>query len=162
MPKATWIPASSHANWPGAARGGPSRIPCQCIPPPIANETNGVARRSRIGPTSPNGVMEATMAPGAAHCTFPVSRSNPRTGVRSVGEATMMSAAAPKASSTIRASPRETFQCDAALVCVVRGEHGARCISPLRPIRGSRLIGSAPGGSTLITSAPRSARSFVQ
>ena len=74
-----------------------------------------------------------------------------------------MSAATPRASRTVTASSRETSSVTPRLLAWYDANTALVADSPSPTTSGgSRLMGSPPGGSTLITSAPRSAKSFVQ
>ena len=117
---------------------------------------------SVIGPSSPNGVMEATMQSAGTQSRLRPRRSKPATGVLRVGEITTTSRSLARALSNGRASTRPTSRLIPRLLAWYDANTALSAASA-SPTNGGRFRMASPsGGSTLTTSHPRSARSFVQ
>ena len=118
---------------------------------------------SAIGPSRPNGVMDATMQSAVAQSTRWRARSKPATGVLGVGEITTTSRSWARTFSKDCASARPTSRVIPRLLAWYDANTALSVSAVALPTNGGLFrIASPPGGSTFRTSHPRSARSFVQ
>ena len=138
---AAYVPAIHSPILPPAASGGPSGRPREPVEPHHAWSVNSVAAQSRHGPSSPNGVIDATTRSG---------RPRRKATTSSGREPSQTTTSAPtRRSSSASPSARTTDRFD-----VLRNSNSA-------PEPQDR-IGSPAAVSTFTTSAPASASSFVQ
>ena len=145
--KAAVVDDTSYASEPGGSSGGIPRLPERASIPPIETITSSVATKSRYGPVSPKSVIEVTTrCPNLAAIAAAPSPT---------WEHTHTSAPASRVSNSARPSVVERSMITLRLLVLRTAKYR---LVPSGAYGGNRRDDAPPAGSTLITSAPRSAR----
>src|SRR2546425_12931651 len=159
---AAYPPAQAEAWGREILSGGPSGSPVSDMQPAAAMSSRSEARYWLYGPVWPNGVIDVTMSTG--FCSASVVYPSPRRS-RWPGEKDSIRKSASRASRCRASRPAGSSRSSVTeRLPAFQAVHERLVSGPgLSPGKGPRhRAGSPAGGSTLITSAPRSARILAQ